>query len=328
MKSSFYKLVMLALVGLLAFVPALAVSAQDCPSGISASDCALIASATGENAAKLTSFAMDFTVDAVIKGVEANDVTLSVKGNGGIDISKINPAATDPAEILAGLVLGVAMSGSLKGTTDDQSGEIELRIVNGLSYLRIPEIPDGNWVKIDLLSSILTQQLSLGLGAAQGGNMDDIGGLLGNLNNPALAGLFGAIQTVYTASDGPTIEVSTRAITATTDLKPFLQALADPNVSEALSQFLPQDDPDTAQIRSFLPLLGLLFTKATIVSTQYYGTDGTFRGFKLELALAVDGQMAAMLTGSPNNVDVRFTLDVRLSKLGEPYTVEVPAVIN
>jgi hypothetical protein len=34
--------------------------------------------------------------------------------------------------------------------------------------------------------------------------------------------------------------------------------------------------------------------------------------------------MAAMLTGSPNNIEVRFKLDVRLTKLGEPYTVEAP----
>ncbi|MFQ3535402.1 MAG: hypothetical protein SNJ58_05955 [Aggregatilineales bacterium] len=319
MKVSFYKSIVLALISLLLLTPALTVSAQDCPPGIGASDCALIASATGENAGKLASFVMDFTVDAVIKGVEGGDVMLAVKGSGGIDISKLNLMASDPVEALAGLVFRAAMDASLKGGGQEQSGTVEIRIVDGQVYFKGFDGTD-TWQQQpadDLFSQ-------LGLGDTGGSDMGDLGGLLGNLGNPALSGLFGAIQTVYTASDGPTIEVSTRAIVATTDLKPLLQALADPTISDALSQIIPQDDPNVAQIGSLLPLLSALFKEAKIVATQYYGTDGTFRGLKFELSLVVDGMMASMLTNTPNDIEVQFALDVRLSKLGEPYTVEVP----
>jgi len=318
MKVSFYKFMLLALIGLLAFVPALTISAQDCPPGIGASDCALIAAATGENAEKLSSFVMDFTVDATIKGLDASDLVLSVKGNGGLDLSKVDMTATDPAQALAGLVFKMAMDASLSGPSS-QSGSVEIRIVDGAAYAKGLDGTD-TWQKVP--SEELFGQL--GLGGTGGDAGGDLGGLLGSLTDPSLGGLFGTIQTVYSAADGPTIEVSTRAITATTDLKPFLQALADPNISETLSQIIPQDDPNVAQLGSFLPLLGLLFSEAKITSTNYYGTDGTFRGFNATLDLVVDGQMAAMLTGSPNNIEVRFKLDVRLTKLGEPYTVEAP----
>lgn len=317
MRVSFYKFVTLALIGLLALVPALTVSAQDCPPGIGASDCALIAAATGENAAKLTSFVMDFTVDAEASGLQEGNFSLTVKGSGGIDLSKVDPSVTDINEVLPSLIFSVIMDASLTSGTENQSGTVEVRVVDGRVFLRGFDGTDA-WQEVPL------EMLSGQLGAF-GGSSDDLGGLLGNLNNPALADLFGAIQTVYSASDGPTIDgVRTRAITATTDLKPFLQALADPNISEALSQIIPQDDPNTAQLGSFLPLLGAIFEELNVVATQYYGTDGTFRGLKLELNLGVDGQMAAMLTGAPNDISVQFTLDVRLSKLGEPYTVEVP----
>lgn len=322
MKVSFYKFVMLALVGLLMFAPALSVSAQDCPPGIGASDCALIAAATGENAGKLASFAMEFTVDALIRGVEGGDVTLKVNGSGGIDTSKLNPLAADPTEALAGLVFSTLMDASLAGGGQTQSGSVEIRIVDGRAFARGLDGTD-TWQEVP--ADELFGQLGFSGDGGDMGNLGDLGGLLGSLDNPALSGLFGAIQTVYTAANGPTVDgVSTRAITATTDLKPFLQALADPAISEALSQVIPQDNPNVAQLGAFLPLLGALFNEAKIVATQYYGTDGTFRGLKLELALVVDGQMAAMLTGSPNNIEVRFALDVRLSKLGEPFTVEVP----
>lgn len=319
MKVSFYKFVTLALIGLVALIPALGVSAQGCPPGIGASDCALIAAATGENASKLASFAMDFTVDAVIKGLEGGDVTLKVNGSGGIDTSKVNPMAADPAEALAGLVFSTLMDASLSAGGQTQSGNVEIRIVDGRAFVR--GIDDtNNWIEVP--SDELFEQLGTIYDNAR--DMGDLGGLLGSLDDPGLSGLF-SVQTVYTAADGPTVDgISTRAITATIDLKPFLQALADPAVSEALSQIIPQDDPNVAQLGSFLPLLGALFKEAKIVDTQYYGTDGTFRGLKLELSLIVDGRMAAMLTGSPSDIEVRFALDVRLSKLGEPFTVEVP----
>jgi hypothetical protein len=323
MKVSFYKFVTLILIGLVALIPALGVSAQGCPPGIGASDCALIAAATGENAGKLTSFAMDFTVDALIKGVEGGDVTLKVNGSGGIDISKVNPMEADGAEALAALVFSAAMDASLSAGGQTQSGNVEIRIVDGRTFVRGLD-DTNNW--IEMPSDVLFEQLvTIYDDARDMGDMGDLGGLLGSLNDPALSGFFGALQTVYTAADGPTVDgISTRAITATIDLKPFLQALADPAISEALTQIIPQDDPNVAQLGSFLPLLGALFKEAKIVDTQYYGIDGTFRGFKLELSLIVDGQMAAMLTGSPTNIEVRFALDVRLSKLGEPFTVEVP----
>lgn len=318
MKGSFYKLVMLTLIGLLAFAPALTVSAQDCPPGIGASDCALIAAASGENAAQLTSFEMQFTVDGVIKGVEGGNVTLKVDGSGGIDISKLNPMATDPAEALAGLVFGVMMDAALSGGGESQSGTVEFRIVDGRAFARGLDGTD-KWQEVP------TEELFAQLSSGDAGDAGDLGGLLGSLNDPSLAGLLGAIQTVYTAVDGPSIDgVSTRAIVATTDLKPLLQALADPNISEALSQVIPQDDPNVVLLGSLLPLLGSIFSEAKVINTQYYGTDGTFRGFKLEVTLVVDAMMASMLLNLNNAIELQLSLDVRLSKLGEPYTVEAP----
>ncbi len=316
MKFSFYKFVMFALIGLLAFVPALTVSAQDCPTGISADDCKLMADAMGMNASKLSSFAMDFTVNALVKGVEGGDITLEVSGSGGIDTSKVDMTAENVTAALAGLISRVAMDAKASGGGMDQAGSVEIRIVDGNAYGKGFDGTD-TWRKVS------AEELFSQLGALSGG-MGDIGGLLGNLDNPALAGLFGATVTTYSATDGPNIDGSTRAITASTDLKPVLQALADPQIAEALSQIIPQDDPSVAQIGGMLPLLGALFSEAKIDSTTYYGTDGTFRGFKLSVSLVVDGQMAAMLTGSPTNIDVKLDLDVRLTKLGEPFTVEAP----
>lgn len=320
MKFSFYKFVMFALIGLLAFAPALTVSAQDCPPGISADDCKLMTDAMGMNASKLSSFAMDFTVNASVKGVEGGDITLQVSGSGGIDTSKVDMTAEDPMTALAGLIFSIMMDAKASGGGMDQAGSVEIRIVDGNAYGKGFDGTD-TWQKVS------AEELFSQLGAMSGdmsGGMGDIGGLLGNLDNPALAGLLGAVVTTYSATDGPNIDGSTRAITASTDLKPLLTALADPQIAEALSQVIPQDDPNVAQIGSLLPLLGALFSEAKIDSTTYYGTDGTFRGFKLSASLVVDGQMAAMLTGSPTNIDVKLELDVRLTKLGEPFTVEAP----
>jgi len=265
---------------------------------------------------------MEFTADATIKGLGESDLALRVKGDGGLDLSGVDLMALDPLQALAGLALRVAMDASLSGPTS-QSGSVEIRIVDGAIYFKGLDGTNA-WQKVS------PGQLSLGgLGGDMGGNIGgniggDLSGLLGNLTDPRLSRLASKIQTVYSAANGPTIEVSTRAITATTDLKPFLQALADPNIAEVLSQIIPQDDPNVAQLGNFLPLLGALFSKAKVASTNYYGTDGTFRGFNVALDLVVEGQTAAMLTGSPEDIEVRFKLDVRLTKLGEPYTVEAP----
>lgn len=299
MKVSLYKFAVIAVMAILVFAPALSATAQGCPSGISASDCALITAATGANAAKLSSFAMDFTVNAV-----ANDVALSVKGNGVVDARNLDLSATDMLRQLEKLNLSAVMDVTLVDEEPAQ-GKVEVRVVDGQVYTKGFDGTE-EWRK-QPLSEVLSA-LSLQLGA-------DPNGLLNLFNDPSLAETF-----VYTASDGPTIDgVQTRAIAATFSLEAFLESLNLPSVPEIPGvpgmPSLP-GVPNPSQLFSSLGLEELL-----IGATNYYGVDGTFRGFKLEAVLTVgEGSML----GAAGGLELVFELDVRLSKLGEPFTVEAP----
>ncbi|MDW8300679.1 MAG: hypothetical protein RML95_15210, partial [Anaerolineae bacterium] len=281
------------------------VLAQDCPSTLSAEDCALVAAAS-KNVDKLKSFAMDFAVEAAAKGLGTSGFTLSVKGSGGADLSKVDAGSDDIAEVLEKIALRVIMDASLTGD-DAQAGEIEIRIVDGQIYTKSPG--DDEW-EVQSVSEFLEESefnLELGL------NLSDVLGF----SESAGMEMLGA---QYTATDGPTIDgVKTRAIKASLDLKPFFESLAMPSIPG-----LPMDVPNMPETGNFLSNLAKAFKKVLLSATNYYGVDGTLRGFKLEAAVEADGSALAALTGLSGNIELILTIDVRLSKLGEPYKVEVP----
>lgn len=107
-----------------------------------------------------------------------------------------------------------------------------------------------------------------------------------------------------------------------------MKTLTSPEGLEALKGLMAMtgqqlDDAQLQQLTAFVPMLEPVLKGVTIKGVNYYGTDKTFRGLKLELGLALDQQGAALI-GFPGAVNMQLMLDVRLTDLGQAVTVEAP----
>jgi hypothetical protein len=333
MKITFRLALLVALVAMLAFAPALnVVRAQDCPPGLSAEDCALLAKINTPTE-MASSFKIEgFSINIAVTGAPTGDLSLDVTGSGALDTSKVDSAALsggDTAALIKGLIFQLAMNAALKQGGSDQAGDLEIRIVGGEVYLKGAMVTGGRWFKLP------PEQLA---GAAGGGLPVDPGMAQGLAENPAIVGaltqLFSSIPSAvtYSAAGGPTVGgKATRAITTSVNLEAIVKGLFAAGNRDALKSLLgalgagPVDDAQLAQLDQIVVLLEPTL-KATKIEFTVYGepTEGKFAGFALVIQTTVDQTLAGLLGGT-NPISVSVKAEVKVAEMGQPVTVEAPA---
>lgn len=333
MKFTFRLALLMALVAVIAFAPALnVVRAQDCPPGLSAEDCALLAK-INTPVEMAPSFKIEgFSVNLAVSGAPGGDIALDVTGSGALDASKVDAAALntgDTTALFKTLIFQLAMNAALKGGGADQAGDLEVRVVGGEVYVKGAMITGGQWFKLpaDQLAGAAGGALPVNPGMAQGLAQD-----------PAVAGglaqLFAAVPSAltYSSAEGPTVGgKATRAITTSVNLEAIVKGLFAPENREALKGLLgalgagPVDDAQLAQLDQIVVLLEPTL-KATKIEFTVYGepTEGKFAGFALVIETTVDQTLAGLLGGT-NAISVSVKVDVKVAEMGQPVTVEAPA---
>ncbi|CAG0954011.1 hypothetical protein ANRL4_00257 [Anaerolineae bacterium] len=302
----------------LAFAPVFTTNAQGCPEGLSADDCALLDAAGKAN---VTSFTIDaYTVKLNVKGIPGSEMSADISGTGGMDLSKM--ASFDPAKLAESLKDAViALTADVKATQagTEQASGLEVRIVEGVVYVKVSQMGD-KWYKADL-AAVLANSSSAGIDM---GTFEGLAGSTGMMDG--LGNIPGLIT--GSAADGEDIAgVKTRAITINVNLGAFVSALSDPTASAGLLEVLkqaglPVDDSMLQQLTMVAAMLKPVFDNTKISLTQYIGTETKMlHGFDVNVSVKLDATSAAML-GAPSPVDFEFAFTIRMSKLGEGFTVE------
>jgi len=339
MKSVFRGAFLVALIALLAFVPAIKTQAQgaDTCFGLKAEDCALLQGMGTADMSKLTSFTMDYTLTLKTTGTGTSDVDVNVQGSGpfSIDATAMSGASSDPTAALAGLTMANTITASMVGGGQNQKGTFEFRIVGGKLYFMGDTATQGKWMSVDLAKA-----------AGQVMSNPQFSGMMNGSSNPAmaaatdpetLAALGKAINTpgVITAQRGADLTVDGQTVAALQFNLDLAKLLASPDFKPVLKKALESQGSGTTMTDEQLTQVGTMaqtFLKDTHLSyTQYVGTtDKLPYGLSLDATVNLDPQTAAMMGGTTGSTDAKainldFHFKVLLSKIGQPAAVTAPA---
>jgi len=309
-----------ALAASIAFAPtAMVTRAQtDCPtvgfSGLEAEDCTLLSDAFS-GLSSLTSFGMDYTVAFSTTGT-TSDIKLDVTGTGAIDVSSF--AANDPSKYL----LQLTVEAALTAAGQDQSGDVEVRVVDGIAYVRNGE----EWVQLPVQQ--LLDQATNASGMGMGGSTTGSSALPAGVDPLGLLGAFTTLAgkidqdefLTWTAEDVD----GGRAITLNINTAEILTALEDADVIDAIKAALgPSGESlSAAQITQITTLLRPTLEASTFAVTWTIDPESKeFVGFALDVEINVDQQLSAM-AGSTSAVKVVLALDVTLKDVNGDVTVE------
>jgi hypothetical protein len=336
MKSIFRCCLLLAIVALMAVAPlasARTANAQDDMCfGLSAENCALFAAVPeGEGAAKLGSFVMDYSVTAKVTGTGENDVDFSVKGSGpfAIDPSAMSASASNPMAALGGLTTQQTMSASLTAEGKTQKGTFEFRIVGGKLYFMGDMATQNKWMSLDLAAAI-SQYGSMASGMMGGGSgasnpamaaLNDPELLAAISNLPKVPGFIKAerkddIDIGGVKSAQFVVNFDFLALVKSKEFTPILKAAMKSSGSGT--------EMTDQQLTQFVGLAQTFLKDTKFSITRYVSAEDKMpRGLGINFSMKIDEASAAMagMAGS-KGLDINFTFDVKLSKLGEKVTVE------
>jgi len=327
MKSVIRLSLLLALVALVALVPGLkATHAQDmaCLPSLSASDCALFQAAT-TNQTSIKTFVVDYDVALHVTGTP-QDIAFTAKGNGPIDIS--NVTGTDQMAAIEKIVLQNAIEASVTQGGSTMSDKIEVRIVDGVLYFMDEMSTQGKWMKTSLSS--MTSGMTSMMPSSD----------MTSMASPELIKAFqdfASVPNLITSESGAgdTIDgVATTKITVNINLsvlfktllgeqgRPIIKAIMEAQgqkmTDEELTQQLAQAQQAAAMLEPTLQNTKL--SVAWLIDPE----AKQFRGFSMNFSTKVDPTLASMFSGgsSQTPIDADFSLNVKLSKVGEAVTVE------
>jgi hypothetical protein len=342
------RFVLLALLALVMVIApaATATRAQgaDCLPGLDADTCALF-SAASANQATINKFVMDYEIALKTSGLpDPNNIDLSVKGNGPIDVSALaamamsmatpDPAMmADPSAIIKSLVMAQTMDASLSAGGQDLKGTFEFRIVEGVLYFKGDMATQDMWMKVDLLQAVASA--SGQLSALQG----QMGGAATGALDPALTekamALFADTSKFFSTEvgEGGEVEgVKTTSVTLNVNIKALVEALFSEDgraliLEAAKAQGQALTEQDLAQISAILPLLEKTLDATKLSISWWIDPDAKqFRGFAMNFSTVVDEGLATLAnpqsTTPPTAISVDFSFAVTLSKLGEDVVVE------
>ncbi|MBX3062547.1 MAG: hypothetical protein KF726_06200 [Anaerolineae bacterium] len=351
-----FRLVLMAVLALtLAFVPALSLNparaqGASCLPGLDEATCTLLSDAF-TNAGTLTKFVMDYTLD-----IKADANTISVKGNGPIDLTKtaadassmMSGGSADSSAALKGIVMQQTVTATSVTDGKEDGGTIEFRIVDGFIYYTT----DGGdkWQKADLTKAATSMQESVEGMAGMGGTGSTGGAgtaeaqaaamqIMGVFMSPDFQKLFSDPSKFLATevTDGGEVEgVSTQKITLNIKLGELLGTLTSADAAPLIAAIgkaagLPegQESMITGMAAMFKPVLD---ASTFAISWWVDPAAKQFRGFGLDIHVKVDAQTQMMMGGmtggsgagaeAPKDVEFNLAFAVTLTKIGEDVVVE------
>jgi hypothetical protein len=303
--------------------------------GLADADCKLLQDAgSTESAAKLSSFVMDYSIKATIKGTGAADGDLNITGSGPFSIDpavmadlkanagkQMDPAAMVKA--ISAITFGnvIKLESTIPTVTP---GSFELRLVGGNLYFMGDKSTQGKWMVLNL-----AQQMTA-MGSSMGSMMGGSAAAANPMMNPKIQADFEALAKVpgvlkTEATDGPSVDgQATRKLSYSLD---FAALFAAPEFKALVTDLSASSGQsmDTAQLDQTIQM-GQVILKDTKFQVNYLvgSGDKLFHGFGLTIAVKLDPQYAALVTNNSDakELDVNVDLNVQLSKIGQPVKVD------
>ncbi len=305
MKSTKRLVLMLAL-ACFAALPLVGARAQGPACTLADADCKLLAAAEANNG-KLTSFQQDFTFTYTLGGVGgAAPTNTTASGTGAFTGGMPANMMSDPTAALG----TIKASLDVTGTSNGASGKTQIIITDGTLYIN-----DGTGWKARPMSELL--QRAMNSSPATPASDSPALALLGN---PALAQGLMALPNVkgiatLAKEAGPDVDgVKTSAFVYNIDVPTLLNAPEfAPILSAAASQMM-------GGAGGAIPVQTLtsLLKNPKLSLTRYVGdSDQLFHGVAIKFSGTLD------LGGATS--DISLALDVKLSKIGQPFTITAPA---
>jgi len=336
--------VVLVIIAMIAAIAPKSVQAQGSPNfGLSDADAKLLKDSFSSFKAK--SFQMDYTFKVNVTGAPNGDATVDVTGSGpfAFDATKMTPGGGQMAA-LGGLTFQNVISANVTSAKTTMNSTTEIRIVDGEIYVKGDMATKGKWMKANLADALKTAQSSMT-------KMNPMMGGPGGAATPSAAGMQAAAMTIFSDPDVQTAlaqipnipgfivakrgadqtvdTVTVATITVTADFTKFAASPAFKSLIKAGLKFQATQkgaDPTTVtddQVTSFATIAQSTLKKGTITLTFLVGAKGEgIRGFGFSVDASVD---SSMMTGKTTPINATVDFLIKLSKLDQPVTVDVPA---
>ncbi|MEZ4668254.1 MAG: hypothetical protein R3E39_10095 [Anaerolineae bacterium] len=336
MKSRLFALFML-LIMIAVLVPAASAQTDVTCLGLNGDDCAII-TAANENTAKIQSFTQAFTFDFSVSGAGAmtggtDGVSLKANGSGPF---VIDAAAADPSAMVS---MAMDITGSADAGSDNQSGSISVRIVDGIIYVSDPKTGEWKGAKLaDLLSSV-TDQMGAMTGGAGGASTSGTGGAAGLASNPAVMGLASAAMafdpvkipgflTQTREADADMMGQKMVAFNYTADIGALLTSPEFQKLMSQATTAATQADPQAAQMAMMVPMLATMAT-GNFNYTRWVGADDGFI-HRIVFAGDINLDLSAMMGASGSSgaqmppINMKLNLTVDLSEINNTAAPVAP----
>jgi hypothetical protein len=276
--------------------------AQDTCFGLSASDCAAIASATENTLSTVMSFNQTWSIDFRVSGVpDSGDLTFSASGSGPviIDLMGSFPLSFDQS-ITASFNDGMTSGGGATGAI----------LKDGILYINMG---GDMWGSLNLVQALETGEI--------GGQELPLDALAGGDINPEMAlgmlGTFGDLTTI------PGFLNYTRSGDTFTFVADLTRLINDPSFQSGVSNLAMTAGEDGAQIAGLVSLLPMILTEGRIeVVQQINSAANIVTGFGFNVNATVDG---AMLGGGATPITITLRFRVDLSDPNASFDIQAPA---
>jgi hypothetical protein len=273
--------------------------------GLSADDCAVINGAFGNAFLAAQSFKIDYTVDFAVTGVPEGDITFTHTGSG--------PVALDLAAAFP-LSLGLNTTNAWNSPDGPGSGDVELRIVDGIMY-----IFDGSaWMGVNLVEAMNNPDLAGQLGVPLPTSpeaLDDLSGQLGGAMTPEM---MDAVMSLVSVPGFLNYVRNGNTFTFTADLKPVLSA---PEFTTALTAIgEAAGDPSIAMLGGIAPMI---LTTGVITVDQTVNTElNIIDDFRFAVDAEINGAMLDPNMTTPVKLTLVFTF--KLSEINGAFDFVAP----
>ena len=278
--------------------------AQDLCFGLSASDCAAIASATENTLSTVSSFNQTWSINFRVSGIpDSGDITFNASGSGPaiIDLASPFPLSfqqTVTASFNDGMTSGGGTAGAI--------------LKDGIMYI---EMAPGQWASINLLSALESgevggQELPLDVESLASGGVDPEAAL------SALEG-FGDLTAI------PGFLSYTRMGDTFTFVADVTRLLRNVNFLTNLSNLAASTGEDGQQLAGIIALLPRLLDEGKIEVVQDIDSRANVvTGISFNVDAAIN---AAMLGGSTTPITITLRFRVDLSDLNGSFDIQAPA---
>lgn len=276
--------------------------AQDTCFGLSASDCAAIASATENTLSTVMSFNQTWSIDFRVSGVpDSADLTFSASGSGPviIDLMGSFPLSFDQS-ITASFNDGFSSGGGATGAI----------LKDGILYINMG---GDMWGSLNLVQALESGEIGgqeLPLDALASGDID-----------PEMA--LGALEAFGDLTTIPGFLNYTRSGDTFTFVADLTRLINDPNFQSGVSNLAMTAGEDGAQIAGLVSLLPMLLSEGKIeVVQQINSAANIVTGLGFNVNASID---PAMLGAGTTPITITLVFRVDLSDPNGSFDIQAPA---